>query len=128
MTLTLHKIYPIRLSDSMCCFMYLLINPISYYYIVLLYNQGRIHEGFFIGLRRRNQLLEVLFLGSRKLLPPPPPPVIYDQSVTLIEIGNTRTSLDKGRCFTSPIIICKHAYCTYATKCGVMRYKLVIIW
>ena len=28
-------------------------------------------------------------------------------------------------CFTLPIILCKHAYCIYATKCVMTRYKLV---
>ena len=59
MALPLHKIYyRVWLSDSMCWFMYLWINPISYYYFVLLYNQGCIDKGFFIDSQRCNQLLE----------------------------------------------------------------------
>ena len=59
MTLPLHKIYyRVWLSDSMYWFMYLWINPISYYYFVLLYNQGCIDKGFFIDSQRCNQLLE----------------------------------------------------------------------
>ena len=57
--MTLHKIYyRVWLSDSMYWFMYLWINPISYYYFVLLYNQGCIDKGFFIDSQSCNQLLE----------------------------------------------------------------------